>query len=197
MSNPSQFGAVTPLSLLNRLRASEQEAWKQFVHLYGPLLEGWCRRLQVPAQDVADICQEVYRRVAGAIGEFRPSGQRGAFRAWLRTITRHVVLEQHRRTAFQPVGVGGSAALAQFQELPDWAEDAEEASAVVQLVRRTLELIRPEFNESTWQAFEQVSLTDHAPDEVASRLGLSVYAVRQACYRVRRRLRQELKDLED
>src|SRR5262245_60137660 len=71
MTNPSLppdvasgFPSSTSPSLLARVKASDQEAWRRLVHLYGPLIYGWCRRWQLAAEDVADVFQEVFQAVA-------------------------------------------------------------------------------------------------------------------------------------
>jgi RNA polymerase sigma-70 factor (ECF subfamily) len=200
MSEEDRSGGVTSPSLLHRLQAREQDAWRRFVYLYEPLIQGWCRHASLPADLLADLCQDVFHNASRGIAGFRPSGQRGAFRAWLRTITRNCLSEHYRRTGQQARAAGGSEALQQLHELPDLADDDSEqclAAETVGLVQRAMELIRPEFNDSTWRAFVMVSLEDQSPGEVAQKLTLSVFAVRQACYRVRRRLRLELHDLDD
>ena len=63
------------------------------------------------------------------------------------------------------------------------------------LVRRGLDLIRAEFEPHTWQAFWQLAVEDRSVDEIARELGMQKPAVRQAKYRVLRRLRQELDGL--
>ena len=60
-----------------------------------------------------------------------------------------------------------------------------------------LDALQSEFNPSTWQAFWRVTVGGEATDSVAGDLNLSVAAVRQANYRVRRRLREELGELGD
>lgn len=52
--------------------------------------------------------------------------------------------------------------------------------------------MRSDFNESTWQAFAQVTLQGRSIQDVAAELGLKDNAVRQAKFRVLRRLREEL-----
>ena len=63
---------------------------------------------------------------------------------------------------------------------------------ITYLLRRALELIRVEFEEPTWQAFWRTTADGLSAIDVAAELGLSPGAVRQAKYRVLRRLRQEL-----
>ena len=60
------------------------------------------------------------------------------------------------------------------------------------LVRRAMEAVRAEVEPSTWQAFWRMTVEGHSSAEVARDLGLSPNAVRQAKYRLLRRLRQEL-----
>jgi RNA polymerase sigma-70 factor, ECF subfamily len=46
---------ATSLTLLDRVRASDQDAWGRLVGLYGPLVRHWCRRRGVPEGDVDDL----------------------------------------------------------------------------------------------------------------------------------------------
>src|SRR5262245_29431146 len=71
--NVNQGGgsASTSSTLLERVRAQDQEAWQRLVHLYSPLVYGWCRRSGLQDADAADVGQEVFRDVAGAIAGFR------------------------------------------------------------------------------------------------------------------------------
>jgi RNA polymerase sigma-70 factor (ECF subfamily) len=59
-----------------------------------------------------------------------------------------------------------------------------------------VDLIRAEFDERTWQAFWLTAVENHSGSEAAKLLGMSPGAVRQAKYKVVRRLRQELGDVE-
>src|SRR5438132_1521278 len=45
---------VTSLSLLERVRAHDPEAWRRLVRLYQPLLLAWCARGGVNATDIED-----------------------------------------------------------------------------------------------------------------------------------------------
>src|SRR5258708_37072862 len=42
---------ITPLSLLERARANDPEAWRRLVELYRPLVTFWCNRGGIPAGD--------------------------------------------------------------------------------------------------------------------------------------------------
>ena len=62
--------------------------------------------------------------------------------------------------------------------------------------RRTLDTIRGDFSESTWQAFWRSSIDGHATSEIAHDLDLSPAAVCMCRSRVLRRLRETLGELE-
>src|SRR5262245_51842037 len=63
--------AVTPLSLLERARAKDPQAWHRLVQPYQPLVRYWCARAHVPAADGEDVCQEVFAAAAAGLGQFR------------------------------------------------------------------------------------------------------------------------------
>jgi RNA polymerase sigma-70 factor (ECF subfamily) len=186
----------TSLSLLERVKVHDAEAWRRLVHIYGPLIYQWCRRGQLRQDDAADVAQEVFRAVATRIGAFQQGRPGGSFRAWLWTITRHKIGDHIRRARKAPGGVGGTDAHDRLLQLPEQlpADDLD-VTDVTRLVHRALAEIRPEFEERTWQAFWRAAALGHAPRDIAADLGVSPDAVRMAKSRVLRRLRDELPDL--
>ena len=76
----------TRQSLLLRAQTGETDAWKDLTDLYRPLILGWLNRQGVPARDLEDLSQEVLLSVFKHLPAFQHSGNRGAFRSWLRTI---------------------------------------------------------------------------------------------------------------
>ena len=78
----------TSLTLLQRLRAKEPDAWQTLVHLYTPLLHHWCARSGIQGADADDILQEVFRAVAAHLDSFRYDRPGDTFRGWLRAISR-------------------------------------------------------------------------------------------------------------
>lgn len=199
---------LTSSSLLRRVVSHDQEAWRRLVHLYGPLVDFWLRRARLQAADSRDVFQEVFRAVAQGIGGFSNDPPNGSFRGWLRTITRSKVADHFRTAQKEPQAIGGSDAYRQLRDLgaPDCGLDEadgaggtdgiDEAEAVRQLRLRALELVRGEFEERTWQMFWRVTVDGHGTKDVAQELGVSPDAVRVAKWRVLRRLREELSDLE-
>jgi RNA polymerase sigma-70 factor (ECF subfamily) len=186
----------TSLSLLQRARAHDQEAWRQLVHLYGPLVYRWCKRAALPEVDTADIFQETFRAVARDLDSFRPNRSTGSFRCWLRTVTRTKIAD-HFRQPRHAAAQGGTDAARRLANVADpLSADDEDAPAETSLVvRRALDLIKPEFSPQNWSAFWQVAIEGGSAVEVARQLGLNPQAVRQANYRIRCRLRLVLQDL--
>lgn len=190
----------TSLSLLSKVRSNDDQAWQHLVHLYGPLVHRWCRRAGLNEADTADVFQETFRAVASHIETFTPSKGVGSFRSWLRAIVRSKVNDHFRRIQRQPVGQGGSEGQLRMAAVIDHfdhdTEDEAEADHAV-VVRRAMEMIQPEFNERNWAAFIAVAIDGESATDVAQRLGVQPQTVRQANYRIRRRLRVILQDLGD
>jgi RNA polymerase sigma-70 factor (ECF subfamily) len=185
----------TSLSLLDRIRlAADPEAWQRLVDLYTPLIHSWLRRQAVQAADVDDLTQEVLRCVVRGLPGFQHDLRRGAFRRWLRTITVNQLRSFWRGRRPE---VSGDVAR-RLDELEDpssslsrlWDEEHDR-----HVLRRLLQLLEPEFEPSTWQAFRILVLEGRPAAEAASELGISANAARIAKSRILARLRQECEGL--
>jgi RNA polymerase sigma-70 factor (ECF subfamily) len=196
-ATPSPDSQRTSRSLLQRARDRQPEAWERLVGLYGPLVRHWCRRGGVAAQDVDDVVQEVFARASASLDTFRHGGPADTFRGWLRGVTRHRILEHFRRERRHIVAAGGSEALGLVLSQPDASDepDAEEQALCGDLYRRSLELVRGEFEARTWQMFWRSVVDGLSTGAVASELAVSAAAVRQARSRILRRIREEVGEL--
>ena len=82
----------TRVTLLARLKdGADADAWREFVHLYGPVVYGFARKRGLQDADAADLMQEVLRSVARNAGRMEYDPKRGTFRGWLNTVTRNNV----------------------------------------------------------------------------------------------------------
>ena len=187
----------TSVSLLDRLRrtGAADGDWRRLVDLYTPLIRGWLRRhAALPDADADDVVQDVLAVVVRRLPEFRHNQRRGAFRAWLRTITVNCLRDFWKGKRLRPAATGDSEFLNVLAQLEDstsglsrlWDQEHDK-----HVGRRLLELIEPQFEPRTWQAFRRVALDGVAADAVAAELGVSVNAVFIAKSRVLARLRQE------
>jgi RNA polymerase sigma-70 factor (ECF subfamily) len=187
------------LTLLQRLRDNEPEAWRTLVRLYTPLLCHWCARQGVRGADAEDVIQDVLQAAAAGLAGFRRERAPDSFRAWLRGITRNMVLAHHRRAGRQPRGSGGTDALVQLQGVAEpalpAAEEEDPPSELEALRRRALELVRDQVEERTWRAFWLTAIEGHSPNEVAAGLGVSPTSVRMSKSRVMRRLKEQFGEL--
>jgi RNA polymerase sigma-70 factor (ECF subfamily) len=138
--------------------------------------------------DAADAVQEVFRAVFSHFDQFCQQG--GVFRAWLWQITLNQVRLHFRHRQRNPIPTDD----AQMQQWPDSGQEEEPDSERTRnrIIRRALDLIRGDFSDQTWSAFARTVLHGESCQEVAADLGMSANAVRQARFRVLRRLREEL-----
>jgi RNA polymerase sigma-70 factor (ECF subfamily) len=180
------------LSLLERARQRDPDAWDRLVGLYRPLVLFWCRRAGLDAPDAEDVAQEVFAGAAKGLATFHRDQPGDTFRGWLRGITRNQVVLWRRRNLDQPRARGGSSGWEQLQAVPDPLGDldAQEQMEISQLYQRALEHLRGSFEERTWQAFCRTVVDGRSPASLTEELGMTGPAIRQAKSRVLRRLKR-------
>jgi RNA polymerase sigma-70 factor (ECF subfamily) len=191
----SSLEKSTSLSLLERVRGQDQEAWERLVHLYGPLVARWCRSKCVRQEDAEDVQQEVFQAVSMGLHKFHLDRPGDTFRGWLRGITKNKLLDHYRRRHAQPEAQGGSEAHRGLLEIAEQDLPDDSEADLGALYCRALELVRGEFEERTWSAFWRVAIDEHDPADVARDLGVTPAAVRKAKSRILHRLREEIGDL--
>ncbi len=150
--------------------------------------------------DAEDVAQEVLRAAAGHMDDFRRDRPGDSFRAWLRGITRNMILQHFRRGGRQPQAAGGTDAQRRLHHVADDAtiaapEDEDPVEELDGLPRRALELVRGEFEERTWHAFWMTVVEGRSPVNVAADTGVTPAAIRMAKSRVLRRLKEEFGEL--
>lgn len=202
---------TTPVSLLIRLRRPDeqqlvppdehqrqqqvwQQAWRHFVHLYTPLLYGCACRNGLRPVDADDLVSEVLQHLVRKMPEFQYDPKRGRFRDWLAKVLQNKRREMSRRRPPEPVLPESND---RVPAVPDDTVAFDETEYRQYLARRALELMKSEFEESTWTACWDVVVEGRSPAEVATKLNMTRDAVYAARYRVLRRLREELKELLD
>jgi RNA polymerase sigma-70 factor (ECF subfamily) len=176
-------------TFLVRLRRDRSRTdWERFHDLYHPLLHFWAHRL-VPPNEVSDLVQDVFLLVMQKLPSFAGTEDR-SFIAWLRAVLWNRWRDLGRRAAVRQC-VGDAAALEQIPGKDDLGEvaAAEERNL---LIRRALQIMKTDFEPTTWRACWEAVACDRAAVEVAAELGVSVDVVYSASYRVIRRLRNEL-----
>jgi RNA polymerase sigma-70 factor, ECF subfamily len=189
----------TDSALLSRVRIRESRAWSQLVAWAGPLVHYWCKQANLSAEDRADVFQDVFTAVLTAINDYDHSQPGASFRGWLHTITRHKIIDLARACLRQPRPGGDLAAYQQFLAETPRPSDSSSASAPpnsrLSALRMILDLIRPDYNELSWQAFWRMVVEGRSSTDVAKELGTTAVNVRQAKARILRRLRAELQTL--
>ena len=200
-SNFTEMGVAslgsTSSSLLGRVRTRDPEAWRRLVKLYAPAVYLWGRRSNLGPHDAADVVQETFLAVALHLERFRKDRPQDTFRGWLWSIARNKIRDHFRRRRNDGQVQGGQAAEDAMADLPEQsAASGVQPDAIGGLVERlALDLIRMEFEPHTWQAFWQTTVEGRLAVEVAAELSMTKRAVRQAKYRVLRRLRLEMDGL--
>lgn len=184
----------TSLSLLELLKqGSDSDAWQTMLNVYQPLISKWLLRFGTPTNELTDLTQNVLTVVVGKLAQFEHQGRTGAFRAWLRNITRNCLLEFWRQNKIVPLATGKTS----FQEnLNQLADQTSELSQLwnreydSHVVVSLLNLIRPEFKPQTWSVFELFVIQGHKAADVAARLGITANSVFIAKSRIMSRLRE-------
>ncbi len=195
---PDKTDSTTRWSLLVRVRnLADAGSWRDFVECYGPRVFDWCQQLGLQEADAADATQQVLLKLVDQLQNFDYDPQRGQFRGWLKTVTRHVatdVLRQWRERA-----AGGKA----DGEVPEPVDDSpgpEERLLVAleqgwreEVLRLAEARVRLRVQPLTWQAWELACRGQLAATETARRLNLAVADVYVAKSRVTKMLRDEVR----
>lgn len=188
---------LTSLSLVDGLVNNDDQSWKRLDSLYGPFVDYWIRESGVVSGDAQDLRQEVLLSVASGINNYKHSeSESGSLRRWIWGIARNKITDYRRRRDKNVIASGGTAALEKVKALPDEPFEDSDPDTLTQmrkeLVARALGILKQDFEDKTWQSFWATVVNQRPTKEVADSMNMTTKAVRQARYRVLKRLREEL-----
>lgn len=188
-----------PTLLLRMRDAADQQAWSEFVEIYGPLIRHFARRRGLQDADAADLSQDVLHTVASHIGRMDYDPHRGRFRGWLFTITRNKLSDYLSRRQRQQQATGDTDFGQLLQQIPDEQSDEQVWNEHHQwhLFLWAANQVRDEFRDKTWQAFWSAAIDDQPAATIAQDLSMSVGAVHIAKSRVLARIRQMIGAIEE
>lgn len=194
----------TSVSMLHRAQQGDDESWKQLAQVYGPIVYAWARRSGCQAADAADVMQDTFASVAGALERFDAEREGATFRGWLWTIVRNKIRDLHRDHGCE-IAVGGTDAQLAMGNHPgvdrsahlgdDPPTDAATDSANVRL--RMIQWLRDDFDPRSWTMFWETTVQGRQVEAVAEEMAVSRWAVYKARARVLQRLKQEMEGLEE
>jgi RNA polymerase sigma factor (sigma-70 family) len=191
---------ATRQSLLVRLKdPRDGHAWTEFVAIYTPLIDRLARAKGLQPADAADLAQEIFRAVAGAIDRYDPDPARGSFRGWLFRIARNLMINLLAARRVRPQATGDSDVQEMLERVP--APGGAETAFFEAEYRRRLFLwaadqVRGEFRKSTWQAFWLTAVEGQGSKVASQATGISVGAVYIARSRIMARLKAVVEQVE-
>ena len=187
-----------PTLLLRVSRAEDDEAWRQFVELYAPMVFQFTRARGLQDADAADVVQEVLWRAADALQRRRYDAARGAFRGWLLTIARHELYDWLSAQGRREQAGGGTTIQQRLSELENrQEEDLWQRAYEERLYAWAAEQVQREVQPKTWAAFRLTTLEEKSGQEAAQSLEMTVAAVYLAKSRVMKRLRELVAEVDD
>jgi RNA polymerase sigma-70 factor (ECF subfamily) len=186
----------TRVSLLDRIcqNPGDQVAWNEFVSRYSPKIYGWCRRWRLQEADAQDVTQIVLLQLATKMRRFAYDPTR-SFRAWLKTLTQHAwsdFVAERQRAVGDSQTMLALGTLAARQDLETCLEEAFDLELMELAVLRVRQQVEPR----TWEAFRLTALEGLSGAEAAAHLGMQVDAVFKAKSNVKKRLQEEIRQLE-
>lgn len=199
--NHSATSTRTSLTLLERVKRNESDAWSRFVDLYAPMIYGRCRKYwDLSPQDSENIGQDVFAAVARKVHEFKRQ-RTGSFRKWLRVITDNKCRDflNGKQSA---KASGGTAAREILEHVADDTEDAQnetiaEQSSRALIMRQAIAVVGNEFSNRDVQIFLRIVVDDHYRQDIAKEFNITDNTVYIVYSRVRKRLREVFEDLID
>lgn len=188
----------TSASLLEKLRhaddaAAWNDAWRRFVELYTPVLYAWLARRSIDLNTADQVVHETFSHLVEKMRTFQYDETK-KFRHWLRTVANRILwLHLRRRSRAQPLPDQLTADSHQSDPAYEFWENEFRAH----VLSRALDIMKRDYDESTWKGFLMRWLDEVPVAEIAARLGKKEAAVNAANYRIMTRLREELAGMLD
>ena len=174
--------ATTRGSLLLRLKNPDDDtAWKEFYHIYTPLLYWYARRrglARADAEEVRDQCLEV---VARKIQTFDYRKEKGGFRNWLRRIAENKVVDLLRKHREQ---LANSHHIRKLRDPELSPAEIWDQQWRTERLKYCVKQVQASVSERDYRVFRMLLLDERSVKEVCQHFGVNANQVYKAKARV-------------
>ena len=185
----------TRYSLLARLsEPADAAAWSDFQEIYEPAVFRYAKGRGFQDADAWDVIQHVFIVVHQKIGEWRPSGSAGSFRAWLLRTAHHVCQQVSREIRRYDRSAGGDSADERLEQVAVVEADGNLAWEQWAFCWAA-GLAQREIEPTTWKAFWLTAVEGVSATDAAVQLSVKVGTVYTAKCRTMARIRQLVDEL--
>jgi RNA polymerase sigma-70 factor (ECF subfamily) len=176
--------------LLQRLKAREDEAFREFVRLYQRRVFALALQLLGNSDDADDLTQEAFIKAHGAMESFQGAS---SLYTWLHRITVNLYIDFTRSGRYRTITAWNderdNEATSAFAHVPHTPPDTStDAQFQSEHIEQALQTLSPQQRAVfVLRHFEDLSL-----EEVAQELGVSIGTVKTLLFRAVRQLRERL-----
>ncbi len=192
----------TRKSLLLRLKDhQDQQGWLEFFDTYWRMIYAFCLKAGLSEEESEDVVQDTMVSVARQMPEFQYDPAKGRFKAWLLTLVRRRIVDQHRRESrwnrivSKSRPIESSTGTETFDPADPKRPDLEslwDSEWEGNLIHRALKQVRQQVSEKQYLMYEMHVLREVPISTVVSNLQTSAMSVYMAKHRVGKLLRAEL-----
>lgn len=208
----NQHTALTRASLLQGIQEGQDDRWREFYRIYGPVIRGFALKAGLTEAEADEVVQETCIGVARNVGEFQYDPAKCRFKTWLLNLASWRVKNQFtrrrrwdERVHHQPAPGDQRAGddlnqSSPVEEVPDlsagkldalWEEEWRE-----DMLKLATEKVRQQFSPTQFQIFDLNVLKEWTASEVAKSLGVTIASVYLAKHRVSAAFKREVARLE-
>ncbi len=189
---------TTDHDLLNRVRhPSDGAAWSQFVEFYRKPIINHCRGYGLTPEQAEEVAQDCFVRCFRYLPTFEYTEAVGRFRSWLNLMVNQQIGQSFRSRIRDESTKRRYAGM--LLELADTVQvgSNEPTGHDFELLAMAFQRVKAAARPQHWQLFEAFVLHGMSASEVARQIGVSSVMVRVTAFRVRNRVREEWKRLQN
>jgi RNA polymerase sigma-70 factor (ECF subfamily) len=187
----------TRVSLIVGVCQRDPERWREFDHIYRPILHAYLRVRGMDDSDAHDVVQDTFMKLLGKIHTYDRTKCR--FRTWLFSITHNTLVDHARRRASYKKAIEGWAAQVLRATLQDSIAMEQEFLRLhrEKILAHALTVVRAAVSSKAWACFEQRLLRSRPAAEIAEELEIKPNAIYSHSHRVLNQVRDLCEEFDE
>jgi len=169
----------TRVTLLDKVRGNDDEAWNEFCDFYWDLIHGWAMRMGCSESQSKDVFQDTIINLLKQLQGFNYNPGKGCFRGFLKTIVRRRVSDTFRRnkryinaSAFQTEGNENFELMDQYEHDLQPETLDEDLVWLNSILRQALRSAYSRIDETTYKSFCLYVLEEQPIEKVMEQLNI-------------------------